>query len=959
MKLSKLFLIIISLIYLSMTFITSPSSGITSAGNSTSTYTVPGINILKNGINDAVTSIELNNAAEFPVQSGGSIIMIDSEYIIYTGKTDNTLTGCTRGAFNSTATSHLANAAVIGVWIGQAEGNNQPNVIGTGQTNCSGTLYFDFSNNGTLWSSYPVTGFTVTPNINEFHVAVKGPRYFRLRFINTSSDNKASTSFLFYTYFGVFNQGILPLNQSITDDADSTVVRSVGVGKDPLSTYVNTRASGYVWQYSTSLGIGESVSSNNNLPTSTEGYTQIQVELLSDHDGVLTGEWYSDSAGTKVLRTFIRPYFSENGYVYISSPIFGPYWKYTYTNGSVSATNFYIGVKFLIQPLSSQILGLTDFIPNNVQSLLTRSVLVGQDPAQNFKNVPVDTQSRLLTSISGPLSAFGNVKSSQETLQVQMQFIYNINSRIISIFQNMYNFTTPIMSSNGSGLTITTTVTNGVIQTYSLVNGGTGYSVNDPFYIVGGDNNSYGIVATVNSGVVTGVTLRSGGSNYTATTGAATGGGGTGGTGLTLNYSSNGGALTSLLYNTGGTGYTIGRTLRVTGGNNDAIGKVTSINDGGVVTSLEFGYAGTGYTTTAGISPITQENSMVKLTTSVANAKSFLRSNKTLKYQNGSGSIVRFSSIFTCSPSTLGPSPFEGILNSTQLMGIGSPTDGFFVGFMDVDGTENVFGILRRQNGTETFTPQYEFNFDVLDGNGGTTNPSNMLLDPSKGNVFVIQFQWLGFGDISFLIENPVSNSFFPFHIIQYSNENILPSIYNPNLPIRYELSTYTGFSGTLNMYSASASASIEGLRIVTGPTFSASSTTSSTTNPILVIRNKQVFQNKLNRTTVILKTINISNDSTGLVAYKIMYNPTFLTSTWTSVDSNYSVVEYSTNAVYTSTGVPNGTQILAYSLSKDSALAFDLTQQSIELYPGDTLAISTVTSAATQAAVFIWVEDI
>lgn len=51
---------------------------------------------LATAMNSSVTSVVLHNASRFPA-SGGTIL-IDNEYITYTGKTNNTLTGCTRGA---------------------------------------------------------------------------------------------------------------------------------------------------------------------------------------------------------------------------------------------------------------------------------------------------------------------------------------------------------------------------------------------------------------------------------------------------------------------------------------------------------------------------------------------------------------------------------------------------------------------------------------------------------------------------------------------------------------------------------------------------------------------------------------------------------------------------------------------------------------------------------------------
>jgi hypothetical protein len=51
---------------------------------------------LATAMNDSVTSVVLHDASRFPATGG--TVLIDNEYINYTGKTSNTLTGCTRGA---------------------------------------------------------------------------------------------------------------------------------------------------------------------------------------------------------------------------------------------------------------------------------------------------------------------------------------------------------------------------------------------------------------------------------------------------------------------------------------------------------------------------------------------------------------------------------------------------------------------------------------------------------------------------------------------------------------------------------------------------------------------------------------------------------------------------------------------------------------------------------------------
>ena len=96
-----------------------------------------------------------------------------------------------------------------------------------------------------------IYGFTVKANIHEYHTAVKNKRYFRVRFENESASK--TTSFRVYTYFGVFRQGSLPLNQTISTDADATIVRAVNAAQQEDGDFVNAKADGNAFYTSTAL----------------------------------------------------------------------------------------------------------------------------------------------------------------------------------------------------------------------------------------------------------------------------------------------------------------------------------------------------------------------------------------------------------------------------------------------------------------------------------------------------------------------------------------------------------------------------------------------------------------------------------------------------------------------------------------------------------------------------------
>ena len=60
----------------------------------------------------------------------------------------------------------------------------------------------------------------------------------------------------------------------------------------------------------------------------------------------------------------------------------------------------------------------------------------------------------------------------------------------------------------------------------------------------------------------------------------------------------------------------------------------------------------------------------------------------------------------------------------------------------------------------DEFVSQDQWNIDTMDGLGTSMNPSGVKLDVTKGNVFQIQTQYLGFGGILYSVENPRTGFF-------------------------------------------------------------------------------------------------------------------------------------------------------------------------------------------------------
>ena len=124
----------------------------------------------------------------------------------------------------NTSTTLLTSGSTF---TGTGEQNAHPHVGVMVKTDQAGTLYFDFSGDGTNWdSSFPVAGFLVAAGVAEFHTAVKLKRYFRVRFVNGVVGDQ--TYMRLFTYYGDnFVPANAPANQSYGLDADATLVKVI------------------------------------------------------------------------------------------------------------------------------------------------------------------------------------------------------------------------------------------------------------------------------------------------------------------------------------------------------------------------------------------------------------------------------------------------------------------------------------------------------------------------------------------------------------------------------------------------------------------------------------------------------------------------------------------------------------------------------------------------------------
>jgi hypothetical protein len=259
---------------------------------------------------------------------------------------------------------------------------------------------------------------------------------------------------------------------------------------------------------------------------------------------------------------------------------------------------------------------------------------------------------------------------------------------------------------------------------------------------------------------------------------------------------------------------------------------------------------------------------------------------------------------------------------------------------------------------TDEFIEQADWNVDQMDGTG----PSGMTLDPSKGNVYEVKLQYLGYGAISFYIEHDITGDFVPVHFIQYANNNTSPSVSNPSFKIGW-FAASLGSTTDIAIYGASGFIGIEGeqqpRRLPDAQVADKSGVGTSFTN-ILTIRNRKTFKGLVNLSEILPTNVEVAVDGTKISEYEVILNAVLGGEpNWQYEDEDHSIVEYDT-AGTTATEGPASQLVLAGVLGKSSTTSSILLDYDLHLVPGDTLTIAVKTTSGTTdaAAAMTWLED-
>lgn len=260
-----------------------------------------------------------------------------------------------------------------------------------------------------------------------------------------------------------------------------------------------------------------------------------------------------------------------------------------------------------------------------------------------------------------------------------------------------------------------------------------------------------------------------------------------------------------------------------------------------------------------------------------------------------------------------------GQTNLRQRVGYFDAKNGIF---LERNGT--TLNLVRRTyvtgSAVDTTVAQSSWNVDKLDGTGA----SGITLDTTKTNILMLDFEWLGVGQVRvfFVIDG------VPVWVHSFKNANSLTAVYmsNPNLPMRWEIEATGAITGTATLESICGSVSSEGGYETTGVTASADMGNTVNTisggsfEEILAIRMRSAFTESA---TAFLQRASVLAASSSNFLWRIVLNPTETAAgTWSDVSTAGSIMEKNTTRTVTeNTGVPIAA---GYVSSNNNSIAID-----------------------------------
>lgn len=270
--------------------------------------------------------------------------------------------------------------------------------------------------------------------------------------------------------------------------------------------------------------------------------------------------------------------------------------------------------------------------------------------------------------------------------------------------------------------------------------------------------------------------------------------------------------------------------------------------------------------------------------------------------------------------------------------------------------SQTIAGVL----GTDTFVSQSAWNIDKMDGTG----PSRFNLNKQLGNVYQVGFQYLGFGNTRFAVEDSATGLFQACHMINQANARTTPVVRDPHMQGLWAVANAGSVTSTY-MSGTSGAIFCEGeVSKNIGPAFSISAANpdiDTAEEPVLTIRTNRLFRGTTAYGEIDVATLSATSVTTGahFVTLRV-YKNLRLTGpvNFQYVNEDQSCASYDTAA--TSFTANQNTLVATYILGSGASLNLDLKGDNFFLSVGESLTITAQASTNNIdcAVALTWFED-
>ena len=259
---------------------------------------------------------------------------------------------------------------------------------------------------------------------------------------------------------------------------------------------------------------------------------------------------------------------------------------------------------------------------------------------------------------------------------------------------------------------------------------------------------------------------------------------------------------------------------------------------------------------------------------------------------------------------------------------------------------------------TETWDYQSTFSEDIIDGTGD----SAFTINPQKGNVYEIMYQWLGFGAISFRVENPITGRFFTFHKVTYSNKNDIPSTEIPSFPISFSVASL-GSTTPMSLGLTSCLGYLQGNETIAAPKYTVSTTKTIAAGEknLIALYSPTTYKGLASQVQTLITKASVATEGTKNVTLSCYLNPTTLGANLSTDFDSWVYSDVNSATVYDITSITHtgGINLFSVVLGKVDSLSLELFKDDITLEVGDVLLFTVNSTATTDVSISInWLED-